>query len=67
MGRVIKQWGDIRGHGQGNGVVKRHTGPRVGSGRGWEAYGDMGRVRERWGGIRGDGQGHAVVGRQTGA
>ena len=47
MGRVIKQWGDIRGLGQGQGAVGRHTGRWAGSCGGGEAYGDIGRVRQR--------------------
>ena len=47
MGRVIKQWGDIRGHGKDQGAVGRHTGRWAGSCSGGEAYGDMGRVRQR--------------------
>ena len=56
----------VRGHGQGQGAVGRHTGPWAGSESGREAYGDMGSVRERWGGIRGHGQGQGAVGRHTG-
>ena len=56
----------VRGHGQGQRAVGRHTGPWAGSGSGGEAYGDMGEVRERWGGIRGYGHGQAVLGRHTG-
>ena len=61
MGRVIMQWGDIRGLGQGQRAVGRHTGRWAGSCSGGEAYGDMGRVSERWGGIRGHGQGPAIL------
>ena len=55
MGRVRQWWVGIRGHGQGQAVVGRHTGSWAGSGSGGEVTGDISRVRERWGDIRGYG------------
>ena len=43
MGRHREWWEGIRGHGQGQGAVGGHTGPWVGSGSGWEAYGPWAR------------------------
>jgi len=62
VGRHREWWGGKRGHGQGQGVVRRRKGPWTGSRSGGEAYGAIGRHREWWGGIRGLGQAQGVVG-----
>jgi len=65
-GKVRKSLRGIRGHGQGQAVVERHSRLWAGSARGREAYGDIGRHVVWWGSIRGHEHANGDVGRHAG-